>query len=118
MAADNHEFYTPFRYDEVFPEGWVKRQLRIQAEGLAGNLDNMWPDVKDSAWIGGDKEGWERVPYWLDGFVPLAFLLRDEKMISRAKNTWTRSWTGRSRTAGSVRAKRANGTNTTSGRCF
>lgn len=85
MAADNHEFYTPFRYDEVFPEGWMKRQLRIQAEGLAGNLDNMWPDVKDSAWIGGDKEGWERVPYWLDGFVPLAFLLRDEKMISRAK---------------------------------
>ena len=30
-------------------------------------------------------EGWERVPYWLDGFVPLAYLLRDEALIARAK---------------------------------
>jgi hypothetical protein len=27
-------------------------------------------DVRDSRWIGGDRDGWERVPYWLDGFVP------------------------------------------------
>ncbi|MBP5230718.1 MAG: glycoside hydrolase family 127 protein [Clostridia bacterium] len=75
----------PFPFSAVRPEGWILRQLRIQAEGLAGNLDRMWPDVRDSAWIGGNREGWERVPYWLDGFVPLAFLLRDEEMISRAK---------------------------------
>ena len=77
--------YKNFKYDEIIPGGWLKRQLEIQARGLAGNLDKMWPDVRDSAWIGGDKEGWERVPYWLDGFVPLAFLLRDEDMIARAK---------------------------------
>ena len=77
--------YKNFKYDEIIPGGWLKRQLEIQAKGLAGNLDKMWPDVRDSAWIGGDKEGWERVPYWLDGFVPLAFLLRDEDMIARAK---------------------------------
>ena len=44
----------------------------------------MWPDVRDSAWIGGDREGWERVPYWLDGFIPLAWLLQDEDKKSRA----------------------------------
>lgn len=77
--------YKNFSYGEITPKGWLARQLRIQADGLAGNLDKMWPDVRDSAWIGGDKEGWERVPYWLDGFVPLAFLLRDEEMIARAK---------------------------------
>lgn len=75
-------FYTT---NEIKPSGWLKRQLRIQAEGLSGNLDKMWPDIKDSAWIGGNREGWERMPYWLDGFIPLAYLLEDEDMISRAK---------------------------------
>lgn len=75
-------FYTPA---ELKPEGWLKRQLEIQAGGLSGNLDKIWRDIRDSAWIGGSAEGWERVPYWLDGFVPLAYLLGDEDMISRAK---------------------------------
>ncbi|MGN1451014.1 MAG: hypothetical protein ACI4XQ_02850 [Eubacteriales bacterium] len=75
-------FYTPA---ELKPEGWLKRQLEIQARGLSGNLDKIWRDIRDSAWIGGSAEGWERVPYWLDGFVPLAYLLGDEDMISRAK---------------------------------
>lgn len=67
-----YNFYTT---NEIKPFGWFKRQLEIQAEGLSGNLDKMWPDIADSAWIGGTREGWERVPYWLDGFIPLAFLL-------------------------------------------
>lgn len=75
-------FYTAA---EIKPAGWLKRQLEIQAQGLSGNLDKIWPDIKESAWIGGDKEGWERVPYWLDGFVPLAYLLENEDMIRRAK---------------------------------
>lgn len=76
------KFYTA---NEIKPGGWLKRQLEIQAEGLSGNLDKIWPDIKNSSWIGGDKEGWERVPYWLDGFIPLAYLLENEDMISRAK---------------------------------
>ncbi|MBR3778390.1 MAG: glycoside hydrolase family 127 protein [Clostridia bacterium] len=76
------DFYTA---KEIKPKGWLKRQLEIQAEGLSGNLDKIWPDIRDSAWIGGDKEGWERVPYWLDGFIPLAYLLENEDMVSRAK---------------------------------
>ncbi len=75
-------FYTS---KEIQPKGWIKRQLEIQANGLSGNLDKMWRDVKDSAWIGGEAEGWERVPYWLDGFIPLAYLLKNEDMIARAK---------------------------------
>ena len=75
-------FYTS---KQLKPEGWLRRQLEIQASGLSGNLDKVWRDVRDSAWIGGDAEGWERVPYWLDGFIPLAYLLEDEDMIARAK---------------------------------
>ncbi len=74
-----------FKTKELKLGGWLHRQLRIQAEGLSGNLDKIWPDVRDSAWIGGNREGWERVPYWLDGFIPLAYLLEDEDMINRAK---------------------------------
>ncbi|MCL1794451.1 MAG: glycoside hydrolase family 127 protein [Oscillospiraceae bacterium] len=75
----------PFTADEIKPSGWLKKQLEIQAGGLTGNLDLFWPDIKDSKWIGGNCEGWERVPYWLDGFIPLAYLLDDEAMKSRAK---------------------------------
>ncbi len=75
-------FYTS---KELKPQGWLKRQLQIQADGLCGNLDKIWPDVRESAWIGGEREGWERVPYWLDGFIPLAYLLENDDMISRAK---------------------------------
>ena len=77
--------FTPFTTDEIKPAGWLKKQLEIQAEGLSGNLDKIWPDIKDSRWIGGDREGWERVPYWLDGFIPLAYLLDNEDMKRRAK---------------------------------
>ena len=77
----SYEFYTP---TELKASGWLKRQLEIQGSGLSGNLDKVWPDVRDSAWIGGEREGWERVPYWLDGFIPLAYLLDDADMKARA----------------------------------
>ena len=76
------EFYTS---NELKPSGWLLRQLEIQAEGLSGNLHKIWPDIRDSAWIGGNREGWERVPYWLDGFIPLAHLLENEDMIATVK---------------------------------
>ena len=76
--------FKPFAPNEIRPTGWLLRQLEIEADGLCGNLDLVWPDVRDSAWIGGDREGWERVPYWLDGFIPLAYLLDREDMKARA----------------------------------
>ena len=74
-----------FGYTQIKPEGWLRRQLEIQAASLSGCLDRVWRDVGESAWIGGEREGWERLPYWLDGFIPLSYLLGDEEMIARAK---------------------------------
>lgn len=75
----------PFAPEKLRPRGWMKRQLEIQAAGLSGHLDQIWPDIRDSRWIGGERDGWERVPYWLDGFIPLAWLLDDADMKARAK---------------------------------
>ena len=101
---------------EIEAKGWLKKQLEIQAKGLSGNLHKIWPDVRDSKWIGGEREGWERVPYWLDGFVPLAYLLKDEAMISVAKSYIDKILEGQQK--GFVRVRRKNGEGTTYGRCF
>lgn len=81
-----NKFYGKFfTTNEIKPTGWMKEQLNIQARGLSGNLQKIWPDIKDSAWIGGNCDSFERVPYWLDGFIPLAYLLNDSELISDAK---------------------------------
>lgn len=81
----NPAVYRKFTTNEIKPCGWLKRQLEIQAEGLSGNLYKIWPDIRDSSYIGGTIDSWERVPYWLDGFIPLAYLLEDEEKIAVAK---------------------------------
>lgn len=71
----------------VKPDGWLKEQLRLQADGLTGNVDDFWPDLKNSMWHGGTGDAWERGPYFLDGLVPLAYLLDDEQLKEKVR-TW------------------------------
>jgi len=77
--------FTLIQLSSFTPAGWLKNQLRIQADGLSGHLQDFWPDVADSQWIGGCADPWERAPYWLDGYIPLAHLLRDPSMIGTAR---------------------------------
>jgi uncharacterized protein len=76
----------PLPLGSIRPAGWLKDQVRIQADGLSGHLDEFWPDIKNSAWFGGTAEGWERVPYWLDGLVPLAFVADDPVLKAKVRN--------------------------------
>jgi len=76
----------------IRPRGWLERQLQIQANGLSGHLDEVWSDVgPNSAWLGGTGEAWERGPYFLDGLVPLAYLLDDAKLKAKVQK-WV-DWT-------------------------
>lgn len=75
--------FRPLPIGAIRPAGWLARQLRIQADGLTGHLDLFWPDVAQSQWFGGAAEGWERAPYWLDGAIPLAWILEDAPLKAR-----------------------------------
>lgn len=77
---------------EIKPSGWLRDQLRIQADGMSGRLHEHWPDVgPNSGWLGGTGEHWERGPYFVDGILPLAYLLDDEKLKAQANKfvEWT-----------------------------
>jgi Beta-L-arabinofuranosidase, GH127 len=84
----------------VKPKGWLLEQLRLQANGQTGHLEELWPDVgPNSAWLGGTGEDWERGPYYLDGLVPLAHLLQDERLLEKQQR-WIEAILGSQRDNG------------------
>lgn len=84
--------FNPLPLGSIEPRGWLREQLQVQAEGLTGHLNEFWKDVgSNSGWLGGTGESWERGPYYLDGLLPLAYQLKDERLIDKAK-PWV-DWT-------------------------
>ena len=46
--------FYPLPLTSVKPTGWLREQLRLQADGISGHLDEFWQDVgSNSAWLGG-----------------------------------------------------------------
>jgi len=90
--------YTQLPIGAVQPKGWLHEQLRLAAEGMTGHLDELYPAVVGprNGWLGGDGDGWERGPYWLDGLVPLAYMFNDQALIDKAR-PWI-EWTLNSQT--------------------
>jgi hypothetical protein len=61
-------------------------------EGTTGHLDEVHKKIAtDNGWLGGKGDGWEETPYWLDGAVPLAYLLDDAGMKEKVLKyiNWT-----------------------------
>lgn len=85
IFSKKNSFVNP-EYNEVplgniRPTGWLKNQLQIMRDGTTGHLDEVYAKLRDdNGWLGGKGDGWEETPYWLDGAVPLAYLLNDEKL--------------------------------------
>ena len=77
--------YIKLPLGSVKPTGWLKSQLEAQAEGLTGHIDDFWPDLVNSSWRGGEGEAWERGPYYLDGLVPLAYILDNQRLKGKVR---------------------------------
>jgi hypothetical protein len=67
---------------DIKPSGFYRRQLEYCASGLTGNIEKYFSDLgQNNAWKGGSGDAWERGPYYLDGLVSLAFLLKNDSII-------------------------------------
>jgi hypothetical protein len=79
--------YIELPLGAIKAEGWLKEMLVRQKTGSTGNLDKLYPLVMSdrNGWLGGDGDQWERGPYWVDGLLPLAYLLNDQQLIAKAK---------------------------------
>jgi hypothetical protein len=74
----------------VRPEGWLRKQLELQAAGFHGHLAEISDFLKmeKNAWLsptGDGQRGWEEVPYWLKGFGDCAYLLNNAEQIKQAQ---------------------------------
>ncbi|HDR50077.1 MAG TPA: hypothetical protein ENN90_00450 [Mariniphaga anaerophila] len=79
--------YTALPLGAIKPHGMLMKMLEVQRDGLTGNLDCVYNVVcgPNNGWLGGTGDGWERGPYWLDGLVPLAYILDDENLKNKAQ---------------------------------
>ena len=72
----------------ITPRGWVNRFIELQRDGLAGHLGeiSVWLGKEGNAWLEtGGSHGWEEVPYWLRGYANMAYILKDESLMTETK---------------------------------
>lgn len=79
--------YMELPLGAIQPKGWLLDMLIRQKNGATGQLDELYPQVmgKRNGWLGGDGDQWERGPYWIDGLLPLAYILHDQALIDKVK---------------------------------
>ncbi|MDE3068649.1 MAG: glycoside hydrolase family 127 protein [Verrucomicrobiota bacterium] len=82
----------PLPIGSIQSGGWLREILQRQRDGLCGHLGeiSVWLEKDDNAWLNKDgkgQHGWEEVPYWLRGYIQLAYIFNDPKMIAESR-TW------------------------------
>lgn len=79
--------YMQLPLGSIEPEGWLKEQLLRMKHGMTGNLDSLYATVMGhrNGWLGGDGDVWERGPYWIDGLLPLAYILNDQELKDKVE---------------------------------
>jgi hypothetical protein len=74
----------------IKPEGWIRKQLELEADGFVGHLTeiSIYCKKDNNAWLSSDglgKNGWEEVPYWFRGFCALGYILEDQRVMAESK---------------------------------
>jgi len=74
----------------IGPNGWLRHQLDLEAEGMTGHLEGLskWCKFEGNAWASPNGQGhsaWEELPYWLKGYGDLGYVLKNEAIIAKAR---------------------------------
>ena len=79
--------FTELPIGAIKADGWLLEMLERQASGATGHMDELYPLVmgERNGWLGGDGDQWERGPYWIDGLLPLAYLLDNEELKKKVQ---------------------------------
>jgi len=89
----------------IQPQGWLLTMLQSQRNGLNGLQEQISPFLQFSTsdWTtpngSGTTQGWERVPYWLRGYIDMGYCLQDPTVITNA-NHWIKGVMASERTNG------------------
>lgn len=85
--------YIELPLGSIKPKGWLLEMLERQKNGASSQMDVLYPEVMGprNGWLGGDGDQWERGPYWIDGLLPLAYIL-DDKELKQKVQPWI-EWT-------------------------
>ncbi|WP_436764462.1 RICIN domain-containing protein [Streptosporangium sp. V21-05] len=69
------------------PRGWLATQLQRQVDGMCGRYAQVSHFLRydDTGWIRSELGGWEEVPYWLRGYVDMAYVSADPTALSTAR---------------------------------
>ena len=78
--------YMELPLGSIRPTGWLREMLERQKSGATSKMDELYPEVMGprNGWLGGDGDQWERGPYWIDGLLPLAYILDDEELKKKS----------------------------------
>ncbi|MEU2726202.1 RICIN domain-containing protein [Streptomyces griseoviridis] len=79
--------FTRLPPGSITARGWLAGRLRAQLAGLCGRFAERshFLDPATSGWTHPENDGWEELPYWLRGYVPLAIATRDATALDRSR---------------------------------
>ncbi|MCF0167911.1 MAG: glycoside hydrolase family 127 protein, partial [Bacteroidales bacterium] len=78
--------YIQLPLGSIKAKGWLEEMLLTQKRGATGHLDEYYDLMGPrNGWLGGDGDQWERGPYWIDGLLPLAYILDDKELKNKVQ---------------------------------